>query len=33
LAGETASSLIIGDAEPRALDAFILRRLVEIGER
>ena len=33
LPGKAAGRVIVGNAEPRALDAFILRRLVEIGER
>ena len=33
LAGEAAGGLIVGNAEPRALDALVLRRLAEIGER
>ena len=33
LAGKMAGRLVVGNAEPRALDAFVLRRLVEVGER
>src|SRR5215467_6186070 len=33
LASETAGSIVVGDAEPRTLDALVLGRLVEIGER
>jgi hypothetical protein len=33
LAGEMAGRVVVGNAEPRALDASILPRLVEVGER
>ena len=33
LAGKMPGRIVVGDAEPRALYSFILRRLIEIGER